>query len=70
MTIKQKSPTSVSTIHPRLGEVRRGWQSIAGSKHNFLYHFWQKFTLSHQHQSIKGHVNNEIGMHRKHMRNN
>ncbi|RRT35310.1 hypothetical protein B296_00051829 [Ensete ventricosum] len=35
-----KSPTSGSSIHPRLGEVRRGRQSIAGSKHNSLYHFW------------------------------
>ncbi|RWW55643.1 hypothetical protein BHE74_00037700 [Ensete ventricosum] len=44
-----------SSIHPRLGEVRRGRQSIAGSKHNSFYHFWQRFTLSHKHQSTKGH---------------
>ncbi|RZS01830.1 hypothetical protein BHM03_00031761 [Ensete ventricosum] len=53
-----------------MGEVRRGRQSTTGSKHNSLYHFWQRFTLSHQHESTKGHVNNEIGMHLKHMRNN
>ncbi|CAL9779882.1 unnamed protein product, partial [Musa acuminata subsp. burmannicoides] len=32
------------SIHPRLGEVRGGRQSIAGSMHNSLYHFWQRFT--------------------------
>ncbi|RWW40866.1 hypothetical protein BHE74_00035491, partial [Ensete ventricosum] len=64
------SPTSRSSIHPRLGEVRRGRQSIAGSKHNSLYHYWQRFILSHKHRSTKGCVNNEIGMHWKHMRNN
>ncbi|RZS18525.1 hypothetical protein BHM03_00050816 [Ensete ventricosum] len=46
---------SGSSIHPRLGEVRRGRQSIAGSKHNSLYHFWQRFILSHKHQNTKGH---------------
>ncbi|RWV86624.1 hypothetical protein GW17_00051466, partial [Ensete ventricosum] len=64
------SPTSRSSIHPRLGEVRRGRQSIAGSKHNSLYYFWQRFTLSHQHKSTKVHINNEIGTYQKHMRNN
>ncbi|RZS02250.1 hypothetical protein BHM03_00032262 [Ensete ventricosum] len=34
-----------SSIHPRLGEVRRGRQSIAGSKHNSLYHFWQRLVV-------------------------
>ena len=33
MTTWQKSPTSGSSIHPRLGEVRGRRQSIAGSKH-------------------------------------
>ena len=32
MTTWQKSPTSGSSIHPRLGEVKGGRQSIAGSK--------------------------------------
>ncbi|RWW53352.1 hypothetical protein BHE74_00040166, partial [Ensete ventricosum] len=64
------SPTSRNSIHPRLGEVRKGRQSIAGSKHNSHYHFLQRFILSHQYQSTKGHVNNEIGTHRKHIRNN
>ncbi|RZR72304.1 hypothetical protein BHM03_00012136 [Ensete ventricosum] len=70
MTIKQKSLTFGSSIHPRLGEARRGRQSIVGSNHNSLYHFWQRFTLSHKHQSTKGYVNNEIGTYRKHMQNN
>ncbi|RWV81895.1 hypothetical protein BHE74_00046115 [Ensete ventricosum] len=70
MTIKQKSPTSGSSIHPCLGEAKRGRQSIAGSNHNSLYHFWKRFTLSHKHRSPKGYVNKGIGTHRKHMRNN
>ncbi|RZR95365.1 hypothetical protein BHM03_00024210, partial [Ensete ventricosum] len=37
---------------------------------NSLYHFWQRYILSHKHRSTKGCVNNEIGIHRKHMRNN
>ncbi|RZS08619.1 hypothetical protein BHM03_00039651 [Ensete ventricosum] len=45
-------------------------QSITGSKHNSLYHFWQRFILSHKHQNTKGYMNNEIDTHRKHMRNN
>ncbi|RWV87177.1 hypothetical protein GW17_00050859, partial [Ensete ventricosum] len=48
------SPTFGSFIHPRLSEVIGGWQSIAGSKHNSLYHFWQQFTLSHKYRSTKG----------------
>ncbi|RWV77167.1 hypothetical protein GW17_00062045 [Ensete ventricosum] len=66
MTIKQKSPTFGSSIHPRLGEVRRGWQSIAGSKHNSIYHFWQRFTLSHKHQNKKD-MSNKSVIYRKHM---
>ncbi|RRT42819.1 hypothetical protein B296_00028460 [Ensete ventricosum] len=67
MTIKQKSPTFGSFIHQRLGEIRGGRQSITSSKNNFLYHLWQRFILSHQHQSIKGHVSNKIGTYRKHI---
>ncbi|RWW18162.1 hypothetical protein BHE74_00031310, partial [Ensete ventricosum] len=54
------SPTSGSSIHPRLGEVRGGRQSITGSKHNTLYHFWQRSRISHKHQSTKGHVSNKL----------
>ncbi|THU58542.1 hypothetical protein C4D60_Mb03t15450 [Musa balbisiana] len=39
MTTKHKSPTSGSSIHPRLSEVIRGQQSITGFMHNSLYHF-------------------------------
>ncbi|RRT50454.1 hypothetical protein B296_00016037 [Ensete ventricosum] len=45
---------SVSSIHPRLGEDSGGRQSITGSKHNTLYHFWQRSRISHKHQSTKG----------------
>ncbi|RRT67896.1 hypothetical protein B296_00024041, partial [Ensete ventricosum] len=55
-TNTRKSHISESSIHPRLGEVRGGRQCIAGSKHNTLYHFWQRSRISHKHQSTKGHV--------------
>ena len=48
MTTWQKSPTSGSSIHPRLSEVNGAGRAIAGSKHNSLYHFWQRFTISHK----------------------
>ncbi|RWW29970.1 hypothetical protein BHE74_00056683 [Ensete ventricosum] len=37
---------SGSSIHPRLTKVIGGQQSIAGSKHNTLYHFWQRSIIS------------------------
>ena len=48
MTTKHKSPTSRSSTHPRLSEVNGADRAIAGSKHNSLYHFWQRFTISHK----------------------
>ncbi|RRT35992.1 hypothetical protein B296_00051395 [Ensete ventricosum] len=49
MTTKHKSPTSGSSIHPRLSEVSRANKSIAGSEHDTLYHFWQRSRKSHKH---------------------
>ncbi|RRT67087.1 hypothetical protein B296_00003998 [Ensete ventricosum] len=55
MTIKHKSLTSGSSIHPRLSEVNGAGKSIVGSEHNILYHFWQRSRISHKYQSTKEH---------------
>ncbi|RZR78112.1 hypothetical protein BHM03_00003370 [Ensete ventricosum] len=70
MTTKHKSPTSRSSIHSRLDKVIGGRQSIVGSKHNSLYHFRQKFTLSHETKVQKDIMSNKIGIYHKHIRNN
>uniref|UniRef100_A0A804K7Z3 Uncharacterized protein n=1 Tax=Musa acuminata subsp. malaccensis TaxID=214687 RepID=A0A804K7Z3_MUSAM len=63
------SPTSGSSIHPRLGEVKGGRQSIAGSKHI-------PFTISGKgpdnptHQSTRGQCLTISSIYRKHTRNN
>ncbi|RRT50617.1 hypothetical protein B296_00033884 [Ensete ventricosum] len=44
-----------SSIYPRLSEVSGADKSIAGSKHNTLYHFKQRSRKFHKHQSTKGH---------------
>ncbi|RWV98898.1 hypothetical protein GW17_00038226 [Ensete ventricosum] len=59
-----------SSIHPHLDEVIGGRQSITGSKHNSLYHLWQKFTLSHKHHNTKDIVRNKIDTYQKHILNN
>ncbi|RZS27636.1 hypothetical protein BHM03_00061148 [Ensete ventricosum] len=69
MTIKQKSPTSGSSIHPRLGEVRRDRQSIAGSKHNSLT-ISGKGSHYPTNTGVQKDMSNKSGISRKHMQNN
>ncbi|RRT73438.1 hypothetical protein B296_00001211 [Ensete ventricosum] len=59
----------MSSIHLRLGEVKGGRQSIAGSEHNSLYHFWQRFTYP-TNTRVQKDMSNKNGIYRKHMRNN
>ncbi|RWV85373.1 hypothetical protein GW17_00052841 [Ensete ventricosum] len=69
MTIKQKSPTFGSFIHPCLGEVRRDRQSIAGS-------IITPITISGKgshyptNTRVQKDMTNKSDISRKHMRNN
>ncbi|RZS25257.1 hypothetical protein BHM03_00058439 [Ensete ventricosum] len=69
MTTKHKSPTSRSSIHPRLSEVIGGWQSKAGSSITPFTIFGKG---SHYPTStrVQTDMSKEIDMHQKHMRNN
>ncbi|RWW02387.1 hypothetical protein GW17_00034525 [Ensete ventricosum] len=70
MTTKHKSPTSGSSIHPRLSHVNGAGKSIAGSKHNTLYHFCQRSRIYPTNTRVQKDMSNKIGIYRKHMRNN
>ncbi|RZS00024.1 hypothetical protein BHM03_00029668, partial [Ensete ventricosum] len=63
------SPTSRSSIHPRLVEVKRGWQSITGSKHNPLY-ISGKGSHYPTNTRVQNDMSNKSGIYRKHMQNN
>ncbi|RRT34681.1 hypothetical protein B296_00030417 [Ensete ventricosum] len=70
MTTKHKSSTFGSSIHPRLSEVSGADKSIASSKHNTLYHFWQKSREYPTNTIVQKDINNKSGIYRKHIRNN
>ncbi|RWW06386.1 hypothetical protein GW17_00030291 [Ensete ventricosum] len=69
MTTKYKTPTSGSSINPRLSEVIGGRQSKASSS-------IAPFTISGKgshyptNTKVQKDMNNEIDTHSKHMRNN
>ncbi|RWV80116.1 hypothetical protein GW17_00058661 [Ensete ventricosum] len=70
MTTKHKSPTSGSSIHPRLNEVSGAGKSIAGSEHNTLYQFWQWSRKYPTNTRVQKDMSYKIGIYQKHMRNN
>ncbi|RWV80756.1 hypothetical protein GW17_00057919 [Ensete ventricosum] len=69
MTIKHKSPTSRSSIHPRLSEIIGGWQStralsitpftISGKGSNYPINI-----------GVQKDMSNKFGIYQKHMQNN
>ncbi|RRT33814.1 hypothetical protein B296_00044154 [Ensete ventricosum] len=70
MTTKHKSPTSGSSIHPRLSGVSGADKSIAGSEHNTIYHFWQRSRKYLTNTRVQKDMSNKSGISQKHMRNN
>ncbi|RZR84247.1 hypothetical protein BHM03_00011018 [Ensete ventricosum] len=69
MTIKHKSPTSRSSIHPRLSEVIGGRQSTQALR---ITPFIISDKGSHcpTNTGLQKDMSNEFGISRKHMRNN
>ncbi|RRT32597.1 hypothetical protein B296_00050324 [Ensete ventricosum] len=69
MTTKHKSPTSRSSIHPRLSEVIGGWQSTRALS---ITPFIISGKGSHYptNTEVQKDMSNEFGIYRKHMRNN
>ncbi|RWV96498.1 hypothetical protein GW17_00040785 [Ensete ventricosum] len=69
MTTKHKSPTSRSSIHPRLSEVIGGRQSLRALSIT-------PFTISGKgshcptNTGVQKDMSNKFGIYRKHMRNN
>ncbi|RRT38222.1 hypothetical protein B296_00034672 [Ensete ventricosum] len=69
MTTKHKSPTSKSSIHPRLSEVIGGRQSIWALRIT-------QFTISSKgshcptNTGVQKDMSNKFGIYQKHMRNN
>ncbi|RWW47497.1 hypothetical protein BHE74_00046505 [Ensete ventricosum] len=69
MTTKHRSPTSRSSIHPRLSEVIGGQQSTRALSISF-------FTISDKGSHcptnirVQKDMSNEFGIYQKHMRNN
>ncbi|RZR74372.1 hypothetical protein BHM03_00035940 [Ensete ventricosum] len=70
MTTKHKSPTSRSSIHPRLSEVSGADKSIADSEHNTIYHFWQRSRKYPTNTGVQKDMSNKSDISQKHMRNN
>ncbi|RWV95166.1 hypothetical protein GW17_00042235 [Ensete ventricosum] len=59
-----------SSIHPRLSKVSGAGKSIAGSKHNTLYHFWQRSKKYPINTRVQKDMSNRSDIYHKHMRNN
>ncbi|RRT35750.1 hypothetical protein B296_00026834 [Ensete ventricosum] len=71
MTTKHKSPTSESSIHPRLSEVIGADKSIAGSEHNkYPLPFLAKVHKYPTNTRVQKDMSNKSDISRKHMQNN